>query len=151
MDSYALVAVGTDGSESSLRAVERAAKLVVTSDNATLLIVCAYEEAPPETVRDAEIELAGDAHLARGSSPAYGHLQQAKGRAEKLCSAQIELLARPGGAVQVLSSVVTDRAPDLVVVGNRGLNTLSGRLLGSVPSGVSHRAGTDVLIVRTTS
>jgi len=45
---------------------------------------------------------------------------------------------------------VVDRRADLVVVGNRGLNSLAGRLLGSVPQGVSRRALTDVLIVHTT-
>ena len=38
---------------------------------------------------------------------------------------------------------------DLLVVGNRGLNTLAGRLLGSVPADVSRRAPCDVLIVHT--
>ena len=37
----------------------------------------------------------------------------------------------------------------LLVVGNRGLNTLAGRLLGSVPADVSRRAPCDVLIVHT--
>jgi nucleotide-binding universal stress UspA family protein len=37
-----------------------------------------------------------------------------------------------------------------VVVGNRGLNSLAGRLLGSVPANISHRATCDVLIVHTT-
>ena len=35
--------------------------------------------------------------------------------------------------------------------GNRGLNSLAGRLLGSVPANISHRAACDVLIVHTTS
>jgi nucleotide-binding universal stress UspA family protein len=34
-------------------------------------------------------------------------------------------------------------------VGNRGLNTLAGRILGSVPADVSRRAACDVLIVHT--
>jgi nucleotide-binding universal stress UspA family protein len=38
---------------------------------------------------------------------------------------------------------------DLVVVGNVGLNTLSGHILGSVPQKVTRRAGLDVLIVHT--
>ena len=37
----------------------------------------------------------------------------------------------------------------LLVVGNCGLNTLAGRLLGSVPADVSRRAPCDVLIVHT--
>jgi len=39
---------------------------------------------------------------------------------------------------------------NLIVVGNRGLNSLAGRLLGSVPANISHRAACDVLIVSTT-
>jgi nucleotide-binding universal stress UspA family protein len=35
------------------------------------------------------------------------------------------------------------------VVGNRGLNTLAGRILGSVPSEAARKAGVDVLIVHT--
>ena len=42
----------------------------------------------------------------------------------------------------------TSRA-DLLVVGNKGRDTLPGRLLGSVPSDVARRSGVDVLIVRT--
>ncbi|MCW2597201.1 MAG: universal stress protein, partial [Jatrophihabitans sp.] len=37
-----------------------------------------------------------------------------------------------------------------LVVGNRGLNTLAGRILGSVPLDVARHTGTDVLIVHTT-
>ena len=36
-----------------------------------------------------------------------------------------------------------------MVVGNVGLNSMAGRLLGSVPSEVSRRVKTDVLIVHT--
>ena len=56
-----------------------------------------------------------------------------------------------GDAVDVLVEVATERDADLVVVGNRGLNSLAGRLLGSVPSTLTHRAGCDVLVVHTTS
>ena len=40
---------------------------------------------------------------------------------------------------------------DLLVVGNIGLSSVAGRLLGAVPSEVSRRAKTDVLIVHTTN
>jgi nucleotide-binding universal stress UspA family protein len=39
---------------------------------------------------------------------------------------------------------------DLIVVGNRGLNALTGELLGPVPAGVARGAPCDVLIVQTT-
>ena len=38
---------------------------------------------------------------------------------------------------------------ELLVVGNVGLNTLTGRILGSVPQNVARRSGVDVLIVHT--
>jgi nucleotide-binding universal stress UspA family protein len=55
-----------------------------------------------------------------------------------------------GDAVDRLLELAADREVDLLVVGNRGLNSLAGRLLGSVPASLSHRARCDVLIVRTT-
>ncbi|MEU0487425.1 universal stress protein, partial [Streptosporangium sp. NPDC006013] len=73
------------------------------------------------------------------------------GRAVAAGARTIELAAEEGDAVDVLVSLAGRRGADLVVVGNRGLNSLAGRLLGSVPSGVSQRAGCDVLIVHTTS
>jgi nucleotide-binding universal stress UspA family protein len=39
--------------------------------------------------------------------------------------------------VHVLLEVADERAADLIVVGNRGINTRLGRILGSVPSVVS--------------
>ena len=55
-----------------------------------------------------------------------------------------------GGPVDVLHQVAEDRKADLIVVGNRGMNSLHGRILGSVPSGVARHSGVDVLIVHTT-
>ena len=42
MGAYQLVAVGTDGSESSFRAVDRAATIAADA-KALLLIICAYK------------------------------------------------------------------------------------------------------------
>ncbi len=53
MTGYTTVLVGTDGSESSFRAVERAAE-VGRDAGATLLIACAY---PP--MSDREVQAAG--------------------------------------------------------------------------------------------
>ena len=47
MSAYRTVVVGTDGSESSLRAVEKAAALAGDAD-ATLVIACAYYPADPK-------------------------------------------------------------------------------------------------------
>lgn len=54
-----------------------------------------------------------------------------------------------GAPVNVLVQVAEEVHADLMVVGNVGLNSVAGRLLGSVPSEVSRRVKTDVLIVHT--
>ena len=47
----------------------------------------------------------------------------------------------------MLREVVEESAADLVVIGNRGLKTLSGRVFGSIPSEVTRRFDVDVLVV----
>lgn len=54
-----------------------------------------------------------------------------------------------GAPINVLVQVAEEVRADLMVVGNVGLNSAAGRLLGSVPSEVSRRVKTDVLIVHT--
>jgi nucleotide-binding universal stress UspA family protein len=53
--------------------------------------------------------------------------------------------------VDALVHLAEQENADLLVVGNVGLSTIAGRLLGSVPANVSRRAKVDVLIVHTTS
>jgi nucleotide-binding universal stress UspA family protein len=55
-----------------------------------------------------------------------------------------------GSPVEVLLDVVRREQADLLVVGNRGLNSIKGRLLGSVPADATRRSACDVLIVHTT-
>ena len=54
--SYTKVVVGTDGSESSYRAVDRAARLAADA-GATLVIACAYVPADPRSVSQAADQL----------------------------------------------------------------------------------------------
>ena len=149
MTAYTTVMVGTDGSESSFRAVERAAQVAQGAD-ATLLIVCAYRPMSAREVQDAAEALGGESYKVSGSTPAEDVLRDAADRARTAGAAKVETLAVEGDPVDELARVVKDRDVDLVVVGNRGLNSLAGRLLGSVPANISHRAACDVLIVHTT-
>lgn len=149
MTAYSTVLVGTDGSESSLRAVERAAE-VAQGAGATLLIACAYHPMSAREIQDAERALGGESYKVSGSHPAEDVLRDAEDRARGAGAAKVERLAVEGDPVDELARLVKDRDVDLVVVGNRGLNSLAGRLLGSVPANISHRAACDVLIVHTT-
>ena len=62
---------------------------------------------------------------------------------------RVETAVRPGTPVQALMSIVNDNDADLLIVGNRGINSLTGRLLGSVPADVARQSDCDVMIVHT--
>ncbi|PWS42356.1 universal stress protein [Streptomyces sp. ZEA17I] len=149
MDAQRTVLVGTDGSASSFTAVERAARLAADT-RADLVIVCAYQPlSGPELVR-AQEELGEEAYQVVGSAPAEESLRAARARAEAQGAAHVQLRAVEGDPVTVLVRVARECSADLLVVGNRGLRSLAGRLLGSVPADVARKAGVDVLIVHTT-
>ena len=147
--TYTLILCGTDGSESSFRAVDRAAA-VARDAGATLLLACAYRPMSAREVQDAQDALGGESYKVSGSTPAEDVLRDAADRAKQVGATQVEILAVEGDPVDELINIVKKRDADLVVVGNRGLNSLAGRLLGSVPANISHRAACDVLIVHTT-
>ena len=150
MASYSTILVGTDGSESSFRAVERAAAIAGDA-GATLLIVSAYTDMSDRDRARAASALGEEAYKVMGSHPADDILREAADKAKQAGAKDIDTFCKPGDPVDVLVSAIEDRKADLCVIGNRGLNSLAGRLLGSVPANISHRAACDVLIVHTTS
>lgn len=149
MASYKNILVGTDGSPSSFRAVERAAA-VAGDTGATLIIASAYQPLSERDRTRASTELGEAAYKVMGANPAEEALTEAEALATKAGAKKIEKVAEAGDPVDVLVALVEGRKVDLCIVGNRGLNSLAGRLLGSVPANISHRAACDVLIVHTT-
>jgi nucleotide-binding universal stress UspA family protein len=149
VSGYTTVLVGTDGSESSFRAVDRAAA-VARDAGATLLLACAYRPMSAREVQDAADALGGESYKVSGSTPAEDVLRDAADRARSVGVQDVDTIAVEGDPVDELIGIVKKRDVDLVVIGNRGLNSLAGRLLGSVPANISHRATCDVLIVHTT-
>jgi nucleotide-binding universal stress UspA family protein/GNAT superfamily N-acetyltransferase len=121
------VVVGSDGSQTASVAVHAAADLAAAF-SATLHVVMAYGSAAerPEalnalTLMEADI---------------------AKDGLETLCH------ARQGAAADVLVQIAEEQRGDVIVVGSRGMSGL-GRLVGSVPNTISHRAPCSVFIVKT--
>ena len=146
MSAYQTVVVGTDGSDSSLRAVDRAAK--IAGADAKLIIASAYLP-HPDDARAADV-LKEESYKVTGTAPIYEILHTAKERAHNAGAKNVEDRAIVGAPVDALVSLAEDSKADLLVVGNVGLSTIAGRLLGSVPANVSRRAKVDVLIVHTT-
>jgi nucleotide-binding universal stress UspA family protein len=145
MSAYQTVVVGTDGSDSSLRAVERAARI---AGDAKLIVASAYLPHNDDS-RAADV-LKEESYKVTGSAPIYEILHTAKERAHNAGATNVEERAIVGAPVDALVSLAEDSNADLLVVGNVGLSTIAGRLLGSVPANVSRRAKVDVLIVHTT-
>jgi nucleotide-binding universal stress UspA family protein len=90
-----------------------------------------------------------DAYEVVGSAPAEDTLQTARDRAGNKGARNIDTRAVEGKPGDSLKQIVKDVHADLLVVGNVGLNTLAGRILGSVPLDVVRHAGVDVLVVHT--
>jgi nucleotide-binding universal stress UspA family protein len=147
MSSYSRVLVGTDGSETSYKAVDRAAAIARES-GAQLVVVTAYRPLSQREQQEAAQALGSESYKITGSHPAEDVLREASARIG--AGVEVETIAVEGDPVDALVRTAVDRKVDLLVVGNRGLNSITGRLLGSVPSVVTHRAQCDVLIVATT-
>jgi nucleotide-binding universal stress UspA family protein len=147
MSAYRTVVVGTDGSDSSFRAVDRAAQ--IAGADTKLIIASAY--LPQHEDTRAADALRDESYKVSGTAPIYAILQDAKERAHKAGAKNVEERSIVGAPVDALVKLAEDEKADLLVVGNVGLSTIAGRLLGSVPANVSRRAKVDVLIVHTTS
>jgi nucleotide-binding universal stress UspA family protein len=167
MSAYQTVVVGTDGSDTSLRAVEHAAAFAAR-DDARLIIAMAHlpevdrggwgRPARPDRVIDgrAEVTLGGEGdYKVHGMAPVYAVLEEARHRARAAGAKNIEVRpvreGRLGGAAEALSRFAKEVKADLLVVGDVGLDTRIDKWLGSVPGNVLRRAKTDVLIVHTTN
>jgi nucleotide-binding universal stress UspA family protein len=162
MSAYQTLVVGTDGSDTSLRAVDHAAA-IAAANNAKLIIAMAHlrevdkgswgRPARPDRVIDprAEVTLGGEGdYKVHGEAPIYAILREARDRARAAGAKNIETRPILGDPVHALSRLAKEVKPDLLVVGNVGLATRSGKWLGSVPGNVLARAKTDVLIVHST-
>jgi nucleotide-binding universal stress UspA family protein len=148
MTSYKTVLVGTDGSESSLRAVDRAAKIAAEC-NAKLIIGTGYFP-QAEDKRAADV-LGRDAYKISGNAPVYAILHDAHDRAKAAGAKNIEDKPIKDAPVHALVELAEEVGADLLVVGNVGLDARSaiiGRVF-SIPGAVANRAKIDVLIVHT--
>jgi nucleotide-binding universal stress UspA family protein len=85
-----------------------------------------------------------------GSHPAEDTVRTAAERALKSGAGTVRTVAVMGSPVETLLDVVRRERADLLVVGNRGLAGIKGRLLGSVPADATRRSDCDVLVVHTT-
>lgn len=142
---YKTILVGTDGSDSSFLAVKRAGEISARIES-PLYIATAFLP----TGKSSGVEaLKEESYKLSGNAPIYALLQDAKEHAEEAGARNVEVRAVKGAPVDVLVKVAEDVHADLLVVGNVGLNTMTGRFLGSVAGNLARKTKCDVLIVHT--
>jgi len=128
---YRRVVVGTDGSDSAIRAVRHAGWLAGAL-GADLIVTHAYPEARQDPASPQRV----GASVLRD---ACAHVSEASPTS----------LLRVGEAAGTLVRLAREEEADLIVVGNRGLGSRRV-LMGTVPGRVAQRAPCDVLIAHTT-
>lgn len=148
MPDYNVVLVGTDGSETSLRAVDKAAAIAAES-NAKLIVASAYVPTDSHSGGTDPDQLSGEKYRTEGNAPLYAMLREASARARDAGAHDVEEMAVEGSPVDALVDLAEKVNADLIVVGDVGMNSMVGRLIGSVPRAVRRRATTEVLVVET--
>ena len=148
MSGYQTVLVGTDGSDSSLRAVDKAGQIAARSGGKVIVATAYFPQGEDQRAADV---LKDEGYKMSGNAPIYAILREASDRAKAAGANEVEEKAIVGAPVDALVDLAAEVNADLLVVGNVGLSTIAGRLLGSVPANVARRSKTDVLIVHTTS
>ncbi len=120
MSGYRTVVVGTDGSDSSLRAVDKAGQIAAGS-GAKVIVATAYFP-QSEDQRAADV-LKDEGYKMSGNAPIYAILREAKDRAKAAGATDVEEKAVVGAPVDALVDLAVEVKADLLVVGNVGLST----------------------------
>jgi maltose/moltooligosaccharide transporter len=144
---YDRVVVGSDGTPTSLYAVDRAAE-VAEAAQARLVVVTAYRDDDPSTAARHVEGLHRDLY---GVDAARRALDKSVTGLLKERVRYVDQRLIPGDPARALLDTVGADPANLIVVGNRGLGANEGQLLGSVPGDVVKNAQCDVLIVQTSA
>lgn len=150
---YDVIVAGTDGSPTAAKAVRHAGELA-RAFGAKLHLVTACHVVDPATLVSA---VAASNYLVAPTEPppASAELDAARAVLEDLAAplradgVDVTCWPVPGQAADAIIGLAETRAADLIVVGSRGMTGARGRLLGSVPNSVAHKARCAVLVVKT--
>ena len=148
---YDAIVVGSDGSLTACRAVQRAA-LYGQTLSVPVLVATAYARPTEGEVGPASerATMPQQSMVASGYRAAVDTAQDAAsfGR-EVAAKADIDTAAVEGDAAEALLDLAARRGDALIIVGNKGMTGSQRFLLGSVPNKISHHAVGDVLIALT--
>jgi len=149
MGQFKGILAAVDGSEPSNRALETAAQMAAAQgDKLYLLYVVRDMQFPQSLSRMAEVERMVGTRSDVLNFVADKLLKEAKKEAQKHGAKDVETLSREGDPAGEIAAAAKEKGAGLIVIGTRGLGTVSGALLGSVSRKVSNIAEQNVLIVR---
>ncbi|MDO5492796.1 MAG: universal stress protein [Nesterenkonia sp.] len=135
------VIVGVDGSDTALRAAERARDLAAALQ-VPLLVVTAHSEERTQTV-----VVGSDEYRVSESGTAHDVAEQVARRLRR-DDVEIRPSAARGRPSEALAALAESEGAQMIVVGNQRMRGMA-RVLGSVASSVAHNAQCDVHIVNT--
>ena len=137
---YKTIAVGTDGSDTSLRAVRTAASMAAAYD-AELIIVSAFGSHENVGTRSGE----------KAETPIISEdMSQTFLKSAQDVAAEVRIIAKSGDPVATMLEVGKYHRVDLLVVGNKGRNSVRDRVMGSVATELMRKAYVDVVVAHTT-
>lgn len=143
---YERILVGTDGSREAHDAVRTAGRLAALCGLHELHVVTATRSYSPHEMAHIEASLPEEFHgLVSPTVDAQDRFDEATSIIEP--SITVVPYQTDGHPAESILAVAEEIDADLIVVGARGLGTISRFVRGSVSTRVSHHARCDVLIV----
>jgi nucleotide-binding universal stress UspA family protein len=145
---FGSIVVGTDGSDTAGKAVERAIELA-RAVGGSIELVSAFEPVPAGRLREEAREVPRDLQwMVNPRADVEATLREAAAAVEA-AGVPVRTYAREGDPADAILDVAEERGAELIVVGNKGMTGAKRFLLGSVPNKISHHAPCSVLIIRT--
>src|SRR5699024_5914527 len=130
----------------SLRAVQAAASMARAYDAKLIIISAFYNQTGAMLgAPDSESVPVID------RTDAQNYLDNAASIVQKEGAKSIKVIDQSGEPVKAMLEVEKGYDVDMFVVGNRGMNSVRGRVFGSVATELTRKAHADVVVVNTTS
>lgn len=141
---YDKILVAVDGSEHSNRALKEALR-VAQFANSTITLIHVYPQDPSSSTLISATQQFNRILKDNGKTV----LERAQKLVGEECEVvTVEALQLEGDAAEQIVQTAKDGKYNLIVLGARGVNKLSGLILGSVSQGVVKNAPCPVLIVK---
>lgn len=138
------ILVPVDGSDNSIKALEKAYELgtLKNSEILILTVVNSQRDNPYIVDQDYTSELSKK-NIAQGKKI----LEESKKKLEGY-PGEVKTLLRNGDVAETIIDIAEDEGYNVIIMGRRGLNESSRSLLGSVSNKVITYANTSVLVVK---